>query len=211
MAKNKYYAIRKGIKTGIFENWSDCQAATAGYSNAEFKSFSTLEEAENYLDNGMTPETNKQMDSIDMEPNKFNLKMEKVLHQAVYNLNLSGDMFDGTFLAQPTLRVLEGHLKRIVIERKIVPDNKYIKRNWFDFFEPNGSKYQLKADSVGTATSTEITYLGRCYTFYHNNRHVLEHWDDPTAPLDTTKLLDCGQAHDLIKRTLEIIDDFYTL
>lgn len=476
MAKNKYYAIRKGIKTGIFENWSDCQAATAGYSNAEFKSFSTLEEAENYLDNGMTPETNKQMDSIDMEPtkviayvdgsfderlkkysfgcviltpsgdtikehgngdspaslairnvagemlgamfavkwaitngyseveirydyegiekwvigewkaknelaqkyveamngwkksirisflkitahsnnkyndmadalaksaliegdgipkikkgdywftadginrqdllavielikeqydsnitenrqtiahgvsyslslgkkdkitinhydtnklmvqgkpqtlfscittyvtelvdieeipkifnqtyklnidknnvrdefqyylpnsyDKFNLKMEKVLHQAVYNLNLSGDMFDGTFLAQPVLRVLEGHLKRIVIERKIVPDNKYIKRNGFDFFEPNGSKYQLKADSVGTATSTEITYLGRCYTFYHNNRHVLEHWDDPTAPLDTTKLLDCGQAHDLIKRTLEIIDDFYTL
>ena len=107
MAKNKYYAIRKVIKTGIFENWSDCQAATAGYSNAEFKSFSTLEEAENYLDNGMTPETNKQMDSIDMEPNKFNLKMEKVLHQAVYNLNLSGDMFDGTFLAQPALRVLE--------------------------------------------------------------------------------------------------------
>lgn len=95
---------------------------------------------------------------------KFNLKMEKVLYQAVYNLNLSGDMFDGTFLAQPALRVLEGHLKRIVIERKIVPDNKYIKRNGFDFFEPNGSKYQLKADSVGTATSTEITYLGRSHS-----------------------------------------------
>lgn len=143
--------------------------------------------------------------------NKFNAKMEKVLHQAVYNLNISGDMFDGTFLVQPAMRVLEGHLKQIVIEKQIAPDNKYIKRNGFDFFESKGSKYQLKSEHVGTASSAEIAYLGRCYTFYHNNRHILEHWDDPTAPLDTTKVIDCNQAHDLIKRTLEVIDDFYSI
>ena len=137
--------------------------------------------------------------------------MEKVLHQAVYNLNISGDMFDGTFLAQPAMRVLEGHLKQIVIEKQIAPENKYNKRNGFDFFESKGSKYQLKSEHVGTASSAEIAYLGRCYTFYHNNRHILEHWDDPTAPLDTTKVIDCNQAHDLIKRTLEVIDDFYSI
>ena len=143
--------------------------------------------------------------------NKFNEKMTRVLHQAVYNLNINGDMFDGTFLAQPALRVLEGHLKKIVIDRQIAPDNNYIKYNGFDFFESNGSKYQLKSESVGKASPAEISYLGRCYTFYHNNRHILEHWDDPTAPLDTTKTLDCAQARDLIKRTFEVIDDFYTI
>ena len=43
---------------------------------------------------------------------------------------------------------------------------------------------------------------------YNNKR---QYWDAPTAPLDTTKLLDCAAAHDLIKRTLEVIDDYYTL
>lgn len=51
MAKNKFYAVRKGKETGIFKNWEDCQRATAGYSGAEFKGFSVLEEAQHYLKN----------------------------------------------------------------------------------------------------------------------------------------------------------------
>lgn len=49
MAKRNYYAVRKGTVTGIFESWADCQSAVSGYSGAEFKGFSTLEEAQNYL------------------------------------------------------------------------------------------------------------------------------------------------------------------
>lgn len=45
----KVYAVKKGKTTGIFESWAECQAATAGYSGAEFKSFVTKEEAEAYL------------------------------------------------------------------------------------------------------------------------------------------------------------------
>ena len=40
---------------------------------------------------------------------------------------------------------------------------------------------------------------------------LLRSVDDPTALLDTTKTLDCEAAHDLIKRTLAVIDDFYTI
>ncbi|MCD8018976.1 MAG: ribonuclease H family protein [Clostridiales bacterium] len=46
----KVYAVRKGNKTGIFNSWADCQAATKGFHGAEFKSFKTREEAEAYLD-----------------------------------------------------------------------------------------------------------------------------------------------------------------
>lgn len=39
----KYYAVKKGHKTGIFDNWTACHEATKGYSGSEFKSFHTKE------------------------------------------------------------------------------------------------------------------------------------------------------------------------
>jgi len=46
----KVYAVKKGHQTGIFDNWDECQAVTKGFSGAEFKSFTTREEAEAYLE-----------------------------------------------------------------------------------------------------------------------------------------------------------------
>lgn len=46
---NKYYAVRKGHNTGIFDTWDECSANVTGYKGAEFKSFKTREEAEAYL------------------------------------------------------------------------------------------------------------------------------------------------------------------
>lgn len=48
MAK-KYYAVRKGHRPGIYTTWPEAQKQVSGYSNAEFKSFPSKEEAENYL------------------------------------------------------------------------------------------------------------------------------------------------------------------
>lgn len=45
----KFYAVRKGKKTGIFFTWEDCKKQVTGFSGAEYKSFLTKEEAENYL------------------------------------------------------------------------------------------------------------------------------------------------------------------
>ncbi|GEN49353.1 ribonuclease H1 domain-containing protein [Alkalibacterium pelagium] len=45
----KYYAVKKGRQTGVFTTWSDAQKVISGYSNAEFKSFTTKTEAEDYL------------------------------------------------------------------------------------------------------------------------------------------------------------------
>ena len=56
MAKKKYYAVRKGVKTGLFESWSDCEPLVTGFVGAEFKSFPTKKEALGYLD-GAEPET----------------------------------------------------------------------------------------------------------------------------------------------------------
>ncbi|MCF8020656.1 MAG: ribonuclease H family protein [Vallitaleaceae bacterium] len=53
----KYYAVRQGLKKGIFKTWAECQASTKGYSGAEFKSFKTLEEAEDYIDTSQTSQS----------------------------------------------------------------------------------------------------------------------------------------------------------
>ncbi len=45
----KYYAVKAGNKTGIFETWPECQVAIAGFKKPVFKSFLTKAEAECFL------------------------------------------------------------------------------------------------------------------------------------------------------------------
>lgn len=49
MAKKKYYAVKKGKTPGIYLTWNDCKAQTDGYSGAIYKSFQSVEEAENFV------------------------------------------------------------------------------------------------------------------------------------------------------------------
>lgn len=48
MAK-KYYAVKAGIKPGIYFTWDDCKAMTNGYPGAIFKSFTNKQDAEAFL------------------------------------------------------------------------------------------------------------------------------------------------------------------
>ncbi len=50
MSKNKqskkFYVVWKGFKTGVFETWEDCKKQTAGFPDAQFKSFRSKSLAE---------------------------------------------------------------------------------------------------------------------------------------------------------------------
>ena len=48
MAK-KYYAVKKGRNPGLYTQWSKAQKEISGFSNAQFKSFTTKSEAEDYM------------------------------------------------------------------------------------------------------------------------------------------------------------------
>lgn len=50
MAKKKFYAVRRGLETGIFTSWEECQKNVYGFSNPEYKSFQTLDEAKRFMD-----------------------------------------------------------------------------------------------------------------------------------------------------------------
>lgn len=45
----KIYAVKKGIKTGIFHTWEECEAQVKGVSRAEFKGFTSMADALAYL------------------------------------------------------------------------------------------------------------------------------------------------------------------
>jgi ribonuclease HI len=63
MAK-KYYAVWRGRKVGIFDSWEECRKQISHYSDAGFKSFTTLKAAEQALKkNSDLPVTYCQSDS----------------------------------------------------------------------------------------------------------------------------------------------------
>jgi viroplasmin and RNaseH domain-containing protein len=50
MAK-KFYAVKVGRKTGVYETWAECQIQISGFSGAVYKGFSTREEAVAFIGN----------------------------------------------------------------------------------------------------------------------------------------------------------------
>ena len=48
MAK-KYYAVKVGMTTGIFETWEECKASVEGYPGALYKSFKNISDAYTYM------------------------------------------------------------------------------------------------------------------------------------------------------------------
>ncbi len=51
MATKKYYAIAKGRKPGIYENWPEAQTQVMGFAGAIYKGFASRQEAEVWLKN----------------------------------------------------------------------------------------------------------------------------------------------------------------
>ncbi len=45
----KFYAVKNGYHIGIFNSWEECQKEVSGYSGAEFKSFASRRDAEEYM------------------------------------------------------------------------------------------------------------------------------------------------------------------
>jgi ribonuclease HI len=46
MARQKYYVVWKGRKTGVFTSWVDCERQVKGYNGAQYKAFESEAEAD---------------------------------------------------------------------------------------------------------------------------------------------------------------------
>lgn len=45
MGRFHYYVVYRGRQPGIYQTWTECKSQVLGYPNAEFKGFSSVEEA----------------------------------------------------------------------------------------------------------------------------------------------------------------------
>jgi len=51
MAKQKFYVVWEGRRAGVYNNWDDCKTQIDGFTDAKYKSFPTLQIAENAFKN----------------------------------------------------------------------------------------------------------------------------------------------------------------
>jgi ribonuclease HI len=73
MAKQKYYVVWKGRKTGIFTTWAECEKQVKGFVGAQFKAFENEVNAEaaylaNYDDYKGKPSTNGNWRTASSQP-----------------------------------------------------------------------------------------------------------------------------------------------
>jgi len=116
----KYYAIKKGGKVGVFDNWDETKKYIDGFKGSIYKSFKTEKEAYNFLLYG-----NEKIDEIIKNEN-INLEEEK-------NIQYIRDV-------EKSEKIIEERQKIIKINKEfintIIPKNQYIYEKyyiWLDY------------------------------------------------------------------------------
>lgn len=59
---NKYYAVKKGKTPGIYNSWNECKAQVDGFSGAEYRSFKSEQEAQDYIGNSVEQKSENKSD-----------------------------------------------------------------------------------------------------------------------------------------------------
>ncbi len=87
MAKEKFYAVKTGKNTGIFKTWDECKKQVMGVKGAIYKSFETLEEAENFIKPNET-DSMTEFDAVFYVDGSYNVKTTEFSYGVVL---LQGD------------------------------------------------------------------------------------------------------------------------
>lgn len=86
MAK-KYYAVKCGRETGIFESWDICKSLVTGFKGAQFKGFETLADAENYLKGGEADTAQRDGAAVAYVDGSYNVQTKEFSYGAVIFYN----------------------------------------------------------------------------------------------------------------------------
>ncbi|GAU78296.1 type II toxin-antitoxin system RnlA family toxin [Fusibacter sp. 3D3] len=138
-------------------------------------------------------------------------KLKNSFLQAIYNLNIDGDMFDYTFMTFPAYRGLEGHLRYLFKTHGINADKFIVKE--FDYDEKTDfhilkTKYYPSFDH----STNKIAYINKVYSKYRAVRNNIFHWDSPIGTFDNTVIfndIDIAKTH--IIEVLQLVNEYYTL
>ncbi|MEP7267469.1 MAG: ribonuclease H family protein [Saprospiraceae bacterium] len=101
--KQKYYVVWKGIKTGIFDSWKECESQVKGYIGARYKSFDSIEAAEYAYQSGpytiAAPKKNKTSNKINLPIKQDSIAVDAACEGNPGLLEYQGmDLATGTIL-----------------------------------------------------------------------------------------------------------------
>jgi pentapeptide MXKDX repeat protein len=153
----KYYAVRKGRKIGIFTDWLACKDLISGFAGAEYKSFLTEEEANEYINTKFECFPNTDDSKIDTkiyDPfyNKIinDTKHHKIPNLKKYVMPKNTIIDEEELFIYPIINKKEEEVK-IVNSYKALPSFIYninIKKN--DIKEDNIKEDNIKEDNIKT-------------------------------------------------------------
>lgn len=83
----KYYAVKIGKTTGVFETWEECKLSVDGYPNALYKSFKSLSDAYAYMGWSGKQLSLFDSDSSEGQINVFDMDSNKSYHTPLSNEN----------------------------------------------------------------------------------------------------------------------------
>ncbi|CAG9314129.1 unnamed protein product [Blepharisma stoltei] len=171
----KFYAVRKGRKTGIFREWEDCEASVKGFSGARYKKFATEEEANRFLNAGpiVIADSNSERSSGD-EKEKVSKKTYQLPLKNFQEIAQNNQNYGSTYWTQNSVK---NRPKKKFIEEK-PPAKPKIETCYSLYFDGgsrgnpglSGSGFVIKSPSGdiidqgcvfnGIKTNNEAEYIG---------------------------------------------------
>ena len=76
--KMVYYAVARGNKTGIFQNWVFCKDAIDGFPDACFKKFEIQEEAQKFIDENSIKKRTQDLKTYYFDAGQFYFSSKRV-------------------------------------------------------------------------------------------------------------------------------------
>ena len=104
----KYYAVKVGKTPGIYETWEECKNNVDGFSGALYKSFKTLNEANDYMGYEIVPEENNDDAKEDLSTFEIILDKPYAFVDGSYNVATCTYGYGGFLIADGQKYILSG-------------------------------------------------------------------------------------------------------
>lgn len=135
-------------------------------------------------------------------PNDYPTSSQKLLKQAIINLNYYVESEDYSQYVFPALRALEGHIKYLIT----TATNQPVPRFFNCFNKDNNSNNYIY---VGTGDTSIKLQIERCYNYYKTQRDSLFHFGDIIGATDNTRIINNkDDADEIIKECFNLINQY---
>ena len=169
----KFYAVKKGNKPGIYHSWDECKKQVEGFSGAVYKSFKTLSEAKEFIEE--KPKTSFEDGLIAYVDGSFNIKTKEYGYGCV--IIAGGSVIKqiygkGNNPEYVTMRNVSGEILGSIAAMKYALENNY--KNIAIYYDYMGiekwANQEWKANKEGT-----INYVKTVQDFKkHLNIHFIK-------------------------------------